>query len=236
MPRTSPKTLKILPLLLALSIAGCVTVASSIYHSPSGQPPPLTSKLLILPPEVVIYLKNAGGNNEPRADWSDIVQSNLSASLTEYMFEQAVEVVPYPHEEILDEHMNAIRQAAVMMDAVELSQVGGSSVGGTRVYALGAGTIETLSTFGANYVLVTELNSEVASGGRVAVAVLGALAGVSTTMSSAQFRVGLFDLRDGQIIWANNDRQALADIGNVVQTDSAGWSTAVEHILSEFPL
>ena len=236
MSKTLPSTLKILPLLAALSLAGCTTVASNIYHSPTGQPPPLTSKVLILPPEVVIYLKNAGGNNEPRADWSDIVQTNLSASLTEYMFEQAVEVVPYPHEDISDDHMNAIRQAAVMMDAVELSQMGGGSVGGTRVYALGAGTIESLSPLGADYVLVTEMSSEVASSGRVAVAVLGALAGVSTSMSSAQFRVGLFDLRDGQIIWANNDRQALADIGNVVQADSEGWSKAVEHILSEFPL
>ncbi|MXY90079.1 MAG: hypothetical protein F4Y89_05990 [Gammaproteobacteria bacterium] len=219
-----------------LILAGCATVTSNIYHSPSGQPPPLSSRILVMPPEVVVYLKNAGGNNEPRADWSDLVKYNLTDSIFEYMFENAVEVVPYPSESLLDEHVELIGQAAVMMDAIELSQYQGGATGVGRVYALSGDNIETISDIGADYVLVTELTSEVASTGRIAVAVLTAVAGVYTETSSAQFRVGLFDLRDGQIIWANNDRQALADIGNVVEASPQAWAGAIEHILSEFPL
>ncbi len=230
-------TFKFSILVSILVLSGCATVTSSVYHSPSGQPPPLSSRILIMPPEVVVYLKNAGGNNEPRADWSDLVRHNLTESLFEYMFENAVEVVPYPSEALLDEHVALLGQAAVMMDAIELSQYqGGTSTGVGRVYSLSGDSMEAISDIGADYVLVSELTSEVASTGRIAVAVLAAVAGVSAETSSAQFRVGLFDLRDGQIIWANNDRQALADIGNVVDASPQNWTGAIEHILSEFPL
>ena len=197
----------------------------------------MSSKILVMPPEVIVYLKNAGGNNEPRADWSDLVRNNLTESIYEYMFENAVEVVPYPSENLLDEHVEMLGQATVMMDAVELSQFRSrTSTGVGRVYSLSGESIEAIADIGADYVLVTELTSVIASTGRVAVAVLSAVAGVDTVTSSARFRVGLFDLRDGQIIWANNDRQALADIGNVVEASPQNWAGAIEHILSEFPL
>ena len=130
-----------------LVLAGCATITSNVYHSPSGQPPPLSSRILIMPPEVIVYLKNAGGNNEPRADWSDLVRHNLHESIFEYMFENAVEVVPYPSENLLDEHVEMLGQAAVMMDAVELSQYqGGTSIGIGRVYSLSGDSMESISS------------------------------------------------------------------------------------------
>lgn len=236
-PRSIGFHLLIIP--ISLILTGCATITTNVYHSPTSLVPPISSSLLVLPPDVIIYLKNAGGNNEPRADWSEQVQSNLNEAITEYMFENGIRVVSYPSERIVDEHIDVLRQANVMMDALELSQQQGegtTGIGGDRLYALGKGSRDQLSGFGADYVLITSLRTEVASGGRQALAVLSALGGVAISTSSARFRAGIFDLRDGQVTWANFDLEALSDIGNVVKADREEWSRAVQHILSEFPL
>jgi hypothetical protein len=227
--------LRILSTASFLLIASCATVTSNVYHSASGLTPPLSSKVLIFPPDAIIYLKNAGGNNEPRADWSEQVQNDLVQAVIGYMFENGIEAVPYGDTKLSDEHIDVLRQATVMMDGVELSQKGGG-IGSERLYALSRDQIQKLSGFGADYLLIVALRSEVASGGRQAVAVLGALAGATVTTSSAQFRAAVFDLRDGQLTWANVDAAALADIGNVVKANDDKWEKAVNHILSEFPL
>jgi hypothetical protein len=222
-------------LLILIVLSGCTTIKSNVYQSSSALAPPLSSKVLILPPDVVVSLKNAGGNNEPRADWSEETQSNLQNAIIGYMFENGVEAVPYKAKVIRDEHIDVLRQAMVMMDGVEFSQRGGG-IGSDRFYALSSDSKEKLEAFGADFVLIVALRSEVASGGRQAVAILGALAGATVTTSSAQFRAAIFDLRDGQLSWANFDAAALSDIGNVVNAGGEKWGVAVNHILSGFPL
>ena len=229
------KIRNIIGLISLLVATGCATVTSNVYQSASAMSPPFSSKILILPSDVVISLKNAGGNNEPRADWSEQTQSNLQEAIIGYMFENGVEAIPYGSSRLEDGHVNVLRQAMVMMDGVELSQKGGG-IGSERFYALSADSRVKLEGFGADYVLIVALRSEVASGGRQAVAILGALAGAAVSTSSAQFRAAIFDLRDGQLAWANFDAAALSDIGNVVNAGEEKWAVAVSHILSEFPL
>jgi hypothetical protein len=216
-------------------LVSCATVTSNVYHSSSSMTPPLSSKVLIFPPDAIVNLKNAGGSSEPRADWSEQVQSDLTDALIGYMFENGIEAVPYGSNKLSDNHIDVLRQATVMMDGVELSQRGGG-IGSQRLYALSQNQLDKLEQFDADYLLIVALRSDVASGGRQAVAVLGALAGAVVETSSAQFRAAVFDLRDGQLAWANVDAQALSDIGNVVRADDAKWEKAIDHILSEFPL
>ena len=222
-------------LYLLLFITGCATVTSNIYHSPSGRTPPLSSKILILPSDVAIYVKTAGGSNELRADWSKNVRENLGQSISNFMFENGVQLVPYASQQIQDEHVGVLRQATVMMDAIELMQRQ-TGIGAERHYALGEGSIQALADFEADYVLVTALRTEIASGGRQVVALLGAFSGATITTSSAQFRAAIFDLRDGQLTWANFDPHALSDVGNLTTATEEDWTQATEHILSEFPL
>ena len=219
----------------AIFLTSCATVTSNVYHSASSMTPPLSSKVLIFPPDAVVNLKNAGGSSEPRADWSEQVQSALTDAVVNYMFENGIEAIPYGSNTVSDQHIDVLRQATVMMDGVELSQRGGG-IGSQRLYALSQDQLDKLDSYGADYLLIVALRSDVASGGRQAVAILGALAGAVVETSSAQFRAAVFDLRDGQLAWANVDAQALSDIGNVVTANETGWERAIDHILSEFPL
>ncbi len=221
-------------LLAVMFIHGCVA-PTNVYHSSVAQPAPLNPKVLILPPDVVISKLNAGGTTEPVAEWSQDVTETLESVLAEKFYEQGVQFIPYGYTEIQDEHVDVIRQANVMMDAVELAQVR-EGIGASRNYALGKGSLESLDGYPADYLMITVVRGNVATGGRVGVALLGAIAGVTVEMNSTQFRVGVFDLRDGQLKWANFDNDALAEVGNLVNANEDRWSNAVDHLLTEFPL
>ena len=218
---------------IVLFLNACVA-PSNIYHSSSSLSVPMNTSVLIVPPDVVISLLNAGGNKEPRADWSENVQSSLEDAIQGYLYSKGVRFISYGQKTIADEHIDIMRQANVLMDAVELSQVRQGI--GERIYAIDKSTLEKLTPFRAEYALVTVLRAELASGGRTAVAILSSIAGVAVKTNSAEFRVALFDLRDGQLKWANFDKAALAEVGNLVKANESGWEKAIAHILVGIPL
>ncbi len=219
---------------VVLMLSGCVA-PSNVYHSSTALPASLKSSVLILPPDVVVSVLNAGGTTEPRADWSAEVRTGLIEALQGHLYAKGVRFIPYDGADVSDDHLDVMRQANVMMDAVELAQAK-QGIGSQRIYALGKGSREALRQYDADYVLVSVVRANQASGGRTAVAILGAVAGVAVETNAAEFRVGLFDLRDGQLKWANFDAQALPDIGNLVDASDADWSEAVAHLLTEMPL
>ena len=210
-------------------IQGCGTT-SYVYQSGSALPVPISKTVLILPPDVVISTRNAGGQLEPREEWSIEVQSALTSSIESYLYEKGVRFVPYQNEEILDDHVNALRQSAILMDAIE------SGARSDRVYSLSEDSISKFNSYNSNYLLITELKAERASAGRQMVSLLSAVGGIYTTTNTSTFRVGLFDLRDGQLRWFNLDPEAYTDIGNIIDADEEKWLEVTEHLMKEFPL
>lgn len=222
------------PVLLAtLVFAGCVP-PSRVYHSKDTIAPPLQSSVVVLPPDVVVSVMNAGGNLEPRADWSEAVARNLEETLVAYMYDYGVEVIPYGGE-LKDQDVALFRQLNVLLDAIEMGQVR-DGIGGDRDYAIGRAEREGLSNLGADYAILIVLRANRASTGRQVFAVISAVARVPVETSSLRFRSALIDLRDGHITWANFDDTALADIGDLLKASPEKWAKALEHLLREFPL
>lgn len=217
-----------------LAILGACAAPSQVYHSADALPAPIQPSLLILPSDVVISIKTAGGTVEPRADWTETVSANLGNALQEHLYNNGVRFVEYG-DQLLDQDVSIVRQTNVLLDAIELSQVK-QMIGSGREYQLGESEVTRLQEFGTDYALLIVLRANRASGGRQAVAVLAAIGGVAVDTSSATFRSGLIDLRDGHIKWANFDPYALADIGDPVKSDNKRWAEAVAHLLREAPL
>jgi hypothetical protein len=216
-------------ILLISFLHGCGTT-SYVYQSGSALPIPVSKSVLILPPDVVISLRNAGGNLEANPEWSAQVQSSMVLAIEESLYEKGVDFELYETKEIQDEHIDIFRQSAVLMDAIE----GGARA--DRVYSISENSLQSLSMYDSNYILITEYKGERASGGRQAVAILSAMAGIATTTSTSTFRVGLFDLRDGQLRWFNVDPEAQTDIGDVLNASEEKWTAVVDHLLKDFPL
>lgn len=224
----------LLAISLAVCLAGCQG-SSYIYHSGSSLPPPMNASVLVMPPDVVISLLHAGDHEEPRADWSRQVRENLDQAIQGYMFEQGIEFVPYPAQEVADDHLDVVRLANVTLDAIELALINEAG-GSDRLYSIGEGPLSTLTGLDADYLMVVMLHANLATGGRKAVAAMTSVLGELIDTKSAEFRIALFDMRDGQLKWANLDPWALPNIGTLVDADEEEWSKAINYIMSEMPL
>ena len=229
-------------LILVAVLSGCATT-SLVYHSPDAQFPPLEPSVVVLPSDVVVSRLTAGGDLEARLDWSEEVSSALGAALREQLYSRGVRFIEYG-DALRDQDVDAIRQTNVLLDAIELTQLkaagltqrGTRSMGGDRDYILGESERNGIQEFDTDYALLIVLRANRASGGRVATAVLASLAGIPIEMSSLQFRSALIDLRDGHVKWANFDDSALQDVGDLLKANESKWSSAVDHLLSDFPL
>jgi len=222
-------TLALLPILLI----SCTS--NKVYNSTTALSPPLNASVIILPPDFEISSLNAGGNREPQADWTAAAKSGFIAALEEFFFDRGVRPIPYGLENLSDEDVDLIRQANINLDAIELAQARGS-MPGTREYSISDNLIAPLEKYDADYAIFAMIRSSHATGGRVAVAIIAGIGGVPVATGSASYRVALFDLRDGQVAWANFDPVALGGLGNPAEASNEQWQRSFETLFQDFPL
>ena len=218
---------------LGLVATACGTT-SNVYHSPDALPSPLQPSVVVLPPDVVVSSRTAGGVMETHAGWSQTVATNLGVAIQEHLYEIGVRFALYG-DALRDEDMAVVRQVNVLLDAIELSQLQ-TTIGGDRDYILGENERVRLREHNAEYALLIAFRANRATAGRVITAVLAGMGGVALSTSDAQFRAALIDLRDGHVKWANFDPEALTDIGDLTKASADKWRAAVRHLLNEFPL
>lgn len=173
-------------------LSGCVS--QSAYQSISALAPPLNPKVVVFPVQAFIAESKALSSAEVSADESAAVAGIIGEEIMEYMFDKGIEYVPYGASDIKDEHIGLVRQAAVIADAA-----GGEASSNNRFYALSKESLESVKEYGANYVLLSEYSRTSPSGGKVALGLL--ITGMPDTFVG--FNWSLFDLRDGQLVWAH---------------------------------
>ena len=223
------------PLIVCLGlVASACGTTSNVFHSPDALPAPMQPSVLILPADVVVSARTAGGVLEANAGWSRTVATNLDQALQEHLYEKGIRFALYG-DTIRDQDVSIVRQVNVLMDAIELSQLQ-TTIGGDRDYVLGENERALLRDYNAQYGLLIAFRANRATAGRMVTAVLAGLGGFAVSTSDAQFRAALVDLRDGHMKWANFDAEALSDIGDLTKADSEKWRAAVAHLLKEFPL
>lgn len=220
---------------ILLFMVGCSTVKSNVYNNPSAQVSPMKPKVVFVPADVEISIRNAGGDLELSAELTDQVSKAYNAGALNLMFERGVQFIPYGTRGVKDEHVDIIREANTIMDSIQLSQSPTGGIGSSRKFSLSEDAREDLAAYGADYVTFSTLRAATASGGRTTVAVIASIGGVAMQTSDAQFRIAVFDLRDGQCIWANFDPAALPD-GNWIDADEEKWQEIIAHMFSGFSL
>jgi len=216
-------------------LSGCAGVTSNVYNNASSQVSPMSPTLVFMPADVEINIQNAGGDLELDVELSDASRKGYEIAANEFMFERGVRVVPYGEESTVDAHLDLVREANTVMDSIQLSQSASGGIGSSRNLSLSKSARDSLAEYGADYVTFTVLRATTPSGGRQAVAVLAAIGGVAMQTADAKFRVAVFDLRDGQCVWANFDPLALPD-GKWLNADDEEWLENIDHMYQEFPL
>jgi hypothetical protein len=198
-----------------LGLSGCVQTrqfADVQFSPPSGD-----YKLLVLRPDVTIGSLTTGGMVEPRADWTEQARAHIIEALRAQQAGRGGNLTIVEHRDqlrgVTEQELADLERLnfAVDQSIVEHKYLGNTLPTKRRIgldWTLGQDAVRLGEKTGSDYALFLHAEDEVASGGRIAVSVLG-LAGCFIGFcapSSGQQQLdyaSLVDLKTGQVVWFN---------------------------------
>ena len=199
-----------------VSLGGCVQTKQ--YADLQFTPPAGDYKLLVLRPDVTVGSLTTGGMVEPRADWTDQARSSVVAALRAQQVARGGKVTVIEHRNELpgvdpQELAEVERLNAAVDDSIVVHKYLGDYLPtkrGRRLdWTLGEDAVRLGQKAGYDYALFLHAEDQVASGGRIALGVLG-LAGCivgfcAPNVGGAQQLdyASLVDLRTGEVVWFN---------------------------------
>src|SRR5438270_5041611 len=203
---------------VAASAALSACVQTRQFADVQFTPPSGDYKLLVLRPDVTVGSLTTGGMVEPRADWTEQARTYILQALRAQQASRGGNITLIEHrnqlpgvgeQELADvERLNfAVDQSIV--DAKYLGNSLPTKRGKGLDWTLGADAVKLGQKTGYDYALFLHAEDEVASGGRVALGILG-LAGCFIGFCAPNVGgqqqldyASLVDLRTGDVVWFN---------------------------------
>jgi hypothetical protein len=200
----------------SIALSGCVQTrqfADVQFAPPSGD-----YKLLVLRPDVTVGSLTTGGMVEPRADWTEQARSSIIAALKNQQASRGGKLTIVEHRNRLsgvsEQELADVERLNFAVDqSIVLHKYIGDYLPTKRRqgldWTLGADAVKLGQKTGYDYALFLHAEDQVASGGRVALGVLG-LAGCFVGFCAPNVGganqldyASLVDLRTGEVVWFN---------------------------------
>jgi hypothetical protein len=200
----------------AVLLAGCVQTRQ--YADTQFAPPSGDFKLLVMRPDVSVGSVTTGGLTEPRADWTEAARANLLAALRAQQAGRGGNVKVLDRRDSLpgvspETIAELERLHGAVGNSIALHKYLGEDLPTKRRrgldWTLGEDAVALGQRTGMDYALFLHAEDSFASGGRVALQVLG-IAGCFVGFcapnigGAGQFAyASLVDLRTGKVVWFN---------------------------------
>jgi len=215
-----------------LVFAGCATTSNvqQISQLKSTKDNPT---ILLMPPDIRYYLLTAGGMYEPHADWTESAQANFQTAMANYAAEIGTDLIVLDDNDMSRDEVSYTKLHGAVGMTVLNNHFGTlklPSKGGAFDWSLGDGIQTLREEHDADYGLFVFYRDEQASGGRVAVAILAAAAGVATNTGREYGFASLVDMQTGDIVWFN---VVAAGTGEMREPDGA--AKAVRTLFKNLP-
>src|SRR3982751_5913072 len=198
------------------SLTACVQTKQ--YADLQFTPPQGEYKLLVLRPDVTVGSLTTGGMVEPRADWTDQARASIVAALRAQQATRGGKVTIVEHrnelpgvapEQVADvERLNAAVDQSIALHKY-LGDYLPTKRGNRLDWTLREDAVRLGQKTGYAYSLFLHAEDQVASGGRIALGILG-LAGCivgfcAPNVGGAQQLdyASLVDLKTGEVVWFN---------------------------------
>jgi len=205
-------------LALAASASLTACVQTKQYADLQFAPPQGDYKLLVLRPDVTVGSLTTGGMVEPRADWTDQARHSIVDALRTQqathggsvtIIEHRNELPGVPAQELADfERLNSAVDESIVVHKY-LGDYLPTKRGNRLDWTLGEDAVRLGQKTGYDYALFLHAEDQVASGGRIALGILG-LAGCIVGFCAPNIGgsqqldyASLVDLRTGQVVWFN---------------------------------
>lgn len=204
--------------LLASGLALAACVQTRQFADVQFTPPQGEYKLLVLRPDVTVGSLTTGGMVEPRADWTEQARTNIIAALRAQqavrggnvtIIEHRNQLPGVPEQELADiERLNFVVDESIVQHKY-LGDYLPTKRGRGLDWTLGADAVKLGQKTGYDYALFLHAEDQVASGGRIALGVLG-LAGCIVGFCAPNIGgaeqldyASLVDLKTGEVVWFN---------------------------------
>jgi hypothetical protein len=213
--------MKLIRGLLAVGVMLWLTGCTFTNHvvDESFKPPRGNYKLMVMQPDISVGVLTAGGAFEFREDWTKQATQNVIKALSKQQYGRGGQT------KVAKTREETGADATLVADLVSLHTAVGQAV---RVHKFGLVPLptkqdrfdwtlgETAVQFGTathyDYALFLHATDSFSSGGRVALQVFSALAGVGTTGGMQTAFASLIDLKTGQLVWFNTLASSVGDI------------------------
>lgn len=224
---------------LAVIVTGLLAVGCAVTTGTArqdGTPPVRGQGILVMNPDVELYVLTAGGLLEPNAEWTGAARGHVTTALGAELRAKALDEVRYePPQD--PERKYAHDQLLKLHDVVVGVAISGGMTLPTKKgrldWSLGEDVRALREAHGADYALFVVLRDSYASAGRhamgVGVAILS-LGTVAVPMGQQRGAASLVDLRTGNIVWVN---QLFSSVGDLRTAESA--QKAVRSLLGNLP-
>jgi hypothetical protein len=191
-------------------------------------------RVVLVAPDVELGELTAGELLEPRADWSDNASHAVEGQLASALAGRGIQVdamanLTDPHEVQLAK-LHGIVGAEILKQQLGISKLPTKKT--ALDWTLGPGTNELRTAHHADYALFVYVRDSYSSGGRKAMMVLGALAGVGVSGGTQNAFASLVDLRTGNIVWFNE----LTSLAGQDLRDGSGAVAFTTDLLKDAPL
>jgi hypothetical protein len=200
----------------SVALGGCVQTrqfADVQFTPPSGD-----YKLLVLRPDVTVGSLTTGGMVEPRADWTDQARRSIVEALRAQQAARGANMTIVEHrnevpgvsaQELADvERLNFVVDQSIVIHKY-LGDYLPTKRGKGLDWTLGQQAVKLGQKTGYDYALFLHAEDQVASGGRIALGVLG-LAGCFIGFCAPNVGgqqqldyASLVDLKTGEVVWFN---------------------------------
>src|SRR6476646_2778144 len=207
---------------LAAALGASVTLSACVqtkqYADLQFTPPQGDYKLLVLRPDVSVGSLTTGGLVEPRADWTDQARHSVVDALQAQQAGRGGKITIVEHRNDVpgvsaQELADVERLSFVVDQSIVLHKYLGDYLPTKRRigldWTLGADAVRLGQKSGYDYALFLHAEDQVASGGRIALGVIG-LAGCfvgfcAPNVGGAQQLdyASLVDLKTGEVVWFN---------------------------------
>ncbi|MEA3067474.1 MAG: hypothetical protein QOK41_881, partial [Sphingomonadales bacterium] len=198
------------------ALGGCVQTQQ--YADVQFTPPSGDYKLLVLRPDVTVGSLTTGGMVEPRADWTDQARSSIVEALKSQQAARGGNITIIEHRSALpgvsEQELADVERLNFAVDqSIVLHKYLGDYLPTKRSkgldWTLGADAVKLGQKTGYDYALFLHAEDQVASGGRVALGLLGfagcfiGFCAPNIGGASQLDYASLVDLKTGEVVWFN---------------------------------
>jgi hypothetical protein len=226
--------------LIVASVALAVPAAAQekTGNKPGFTLKPGTVRIVLMRPSIRVGAQSTGGMFEPNADWTAQARENIGKALTAAQANLGNQIIVYD-DGITGEGALATQYTSLfgaLADSVIEYQFFRGNRLPTKVrkgefeWSIGPDLAKLQSLQGADYALFINTNDAYGSTGRKVLQVFAAMGGVSVKSGVHVGHAGLIDLKTGELVWLNADRE----MGGDVRTPE-GAVKRVSQLLEGFP-